>query len=112
MTSRSCRLTPHFRLPGKTCQVVVRPPDPGGSGRYNACVPELPEVEVLKRSLEPVLVGCQIEDLRVDRVSLRERIDRRALERRCVGREVVESFESFHSNTDTSGFGGIFVRKL
>ncbi len=52
-------------------------------------MPELPEVEVLRRSLEPVLVGERIERLRVWNPALREPVDSRALARRCKGRRVL-----------------------
>lgn len=52
-------------------------------------MPELPEVEVLRRSLEPLVVGATIESVRVWNSALREPVDRRRLER-CRGREIVE----------------------
>lgn len=42
-------------------------------------MPELPEIEVLKRSLEPRLVGRRVLEVRVDAPALREPLDRRAL---------------------------------
>ena len=51
-------------------------------------MPELPEVEVLRRSLEPWLVGTTIESVDVRRTDLREAVDRHALRRRIVGRQV------------------------
>ncbi|MFN7942767.1 MAG: bifunctional DNA-formamidopyrimidine glycosylase/DNA-(apurinic or apyrimidinic site) lyase [Thermoanaerobaculia bacterium] len=42
-------------------------------------MPELPEIEVLRRSLEPRLVGRRIERVEVRAKALRERLDRRAL---------------------------------
>ena len=50
-------------------------------------MPELPEVEVLRRSLEPRLVGRRIEGVEVRSPALREPLDRRAL-RRLAGRRV------------------------
>lgn len=44
-------------------------------------MPELPEVEVLRRSLEPRLVGRRIERVEVRSPALREPLDRRALGR-------------------------------
>jgi formamidopyrimidine-DNA glycosylase len=44
-------------------------------------VPELPEVEVLRRSLAPRLVGRRIRSVEVRSTKLRERVDRRALGR-------------------------------
>jgi formamidopyrimidine-DNA glycosylase len=44
-------------------------------------MPELPEVEVLRRSLEPRLVGRRIERVEVRSPRLREPLDRRALRR-------------------------------
>jgi formamidopyrimidine-DNA glycosylase len=51
-------------------------------------MPELPEVEVLRRSLEPLVVGATIESVRVANVALREPVDRRRL-RGCRGRQIV-----------------------
>lgn len=51
-------------------------------------MPELPEVEVLRRSLEPRLVGRVIARVEVRAAALRERLDRRALAR-LAGRRVV-----------------------
>jgi formamidopyrimidine-DNA glycosylase len=51
-------------------------------------VPELPEVEVLRRSLEPRLLGRRIDRVEVLSASLREPLDRRALSRRLAGRSV------------------------
>ena len=52
-------------------------------------MPELPEVEVLRRSLEPRLAGRRIEAVEVLAPALREPLDRRALRRRLEGRAVV-----------------------
>jgi formamidopyrimidine-DNA glycosylase len=52
-------------------------------------MPELPEVEVLRRSLEPHLVGDRIERVEVSNPDLRERVDPRVLSRRAAGRGVV-----------------------
>ena len=52
-------------------------------------MPELPEVEVLRRSLEPRLGGRRIERVEVLAPALREPLDRRAL-RRLEGRRVVD----------------------
>lgn len=51
-------------------------------------MPELPEVEVLRRSLEPLVVGSVIESVRVRNGDLREPVDRRRLGR-SRGREIV-----------------------
>jgi formamidopyrimidine-DNA glycosylase len=51
-------------------------------------MPELPEVEVLRRSLEPHLVGDRIERVEVSNPALREPVDVRALTRRAAGRSV------------------------
>lgn len=51
-------------------------------------MPELPEVEVLRRSLEPHLVGDRIERVEVRNAALREPVDVRSLARRAGGREV------------------------
>jgi formamidopyrimidine-DNA glycosylase len=51
-------------------------------------VPELPEVEVLRRSLEPHLIGKLIRGVEVRNPALRERVDRRALIRLAAGRRV------------------------
>jgi formamidopyrimidine-DNA glycosylase len=52
-------------------------------------MPELPEVEVLRRSLEPHLVGDRIERVEVTNPSLREPVDVARLRRAARGREVV-----------------------
>ena len=52
-------------------------------------MPELPEVEVLRRSLEPHLVGDRIERVEVTNASLREPVDVPRLRRAARGREVV-----------------------
>ena len=51
-------------------------------------MPELPEVEVLKRSLEPLLVGEQIESTHVFSPGLREPLRRRRLQRRLDGQRI------------------------
>jgi formamidopyrimidine-DNA glycosylase len=51
-------------------------------------VPELPEIEVLKRSLAPRLVGRRIERIEVRAAALREPLDARALRRRLAGRRI------------------------
>ena len=51
-------------------------------------MPELPEVEVLRRSLEPRLVGRRIERVEVLSPALREPLDRRRL-RSLAGRRIV-----------------------
>jgi formamidopyrimidine-DNA glycosylase len=52
-------------------------------------MPELPEVEVLRRSLEPHLVGDRIERVEVTNPSLREPVDVPRLRRAARGRQVV-----------------------
>ncbi len=52
-------------------------------------MPELPEVEVVRRSLEPRLVGDTFRSLTVRDPRLREPVDRANLERRLVEREVL-----------------------
>jgi formamidopyrimidine-DNA glycosylase len=52
-------------------------------------MPELPEVEVLRRSLEPRLLGRRIEHVEVRSPALREPLDGRSLRRRLAGRRVV-----------------------
>lgn len=52
-------------------------------------MPELPEVEVLRRSLEPRLIGRRIERVEVRSPALREPLDRRTLRRRLEGRAIV-----------------------
>ena len=52
-------------------------------------MPELPEVEVLRRSLEPHLVGDRIARVEVRNPSLREPVDAARLRRLAAGREVV-----------------------
>lgn len=51
-------------------------------------MPELPEVEVLRRSLEPHLVGERIARVEVRTSALREPVDRRRLSRDAAGRRV------------------------
>ncbi len=51
-------------------------------------MPELPEIEVLRRSLSPLLVGDRILGLRVRNPSLREPVDRRGLGRTVRGRGI------------------------
>jgi formamidopyrimidine-DNA glycosylase len=51
-------------------------------------MPELPEVEVLRRSLEPHLVGDRIERVVVTNAALREPVRTRELARRVTGRTV------------------------
>jgi len=51
-------------------------------------MPELPEIEVLRRSLEPLLVGERIVGLRVRNPALREPVDRRRLGRMVRGRGI------------------------
>lgn len=52
-------------------------------------MPELPEVEVLRRSLAPRLIGRRIERVEVRAPALREPLDRRTLARRLTGRSVL-----------------------
>lgn len=52
-------------------------------------MPELPEVEVLRRSLEPHLVGDRIERVEVRNPALREPVDVARLRRIATRREVV-----------------------
>ena len=54
---------------------------------YHDVMPELPEVEVLRRSLEPRLLGRRIERVEVRSPALREPLDRRSL-RRLAGRRI------------------------
>jgi len=54
-------------------------------------VPELPEVEVLRRSLEPRIHGKRIEAVRVWNGALREPVKGPILRRRLVGRRVLEA---------------------
>jgi formamidopyrimidine-DNA glycosylase len=51
-------------------------------------MPELPEVEVLRRSLEPLLVGDAVERVEVRSPALREPLDREALTERLSGRQI------------------------
>jgi formamidopyrimidine-DNA glycosylase len=52
-------------------------------------MPELPEVEVLRRSLEPHLVGDRIDGVLVRNTALRVKVNRRELAERLTGRVVV-----------------------
>ncbi len=51
-------------------------------------MPELPEIEVLRRSLEPFVLGDRIERVEVRDVRLREPIRTRELARRVAGRRI------------------------
>jgi formamidopyrimidine-DNA glycosylase len=51
-------------------------------------MPELPEVEMVVRTLRPRLVGERIRTVETSGLSLRKPIDRKALERACVGARV------------------------
>ena len=51
-------------------------------------MPELPEIEVLRRSLEPHLVGDSIERVEVRNPALREPVETARLRRRTQGRQV------------------------
>jgi formamidopyrimidine-DNA glycosylase len=51
-------------------------------------MPELPEVEVLRRSLEPHLIGDRVERVEVSNPALREPVDVARLRRAARGREV------------------------
>ena len=51
-------------------------------------MPELPEVETIRRGLEPQLVGRAIIDVRVRQPQLREVVDARALQREAVDRAI------------------------
>jgi formamidopyrimidine-DNA glycosylase len=53
-------------------------------------VPELPEVEVLRRTIEANLVGDTVDTVQVWERRLRERVDAAALRRRLTGRRVLE----------------------
>jgi formamidopyrimidine-DNA glycosylase len=52
-------------------------------------MPELPEVEVLRRSLQPHLIGDRIERVEVSNAALREPVDVPRLRRAARGREVL-----------------------
>jgi formamidopyrimidine-DNA glycosylase len=52
-------------------------------------MPELPEVEVLRRSLEPRLVDRRIRRVEVGRLPLREPLRRQALARRAEGQRIL-----------------------
>lgn len=52
-------------------------------------MPELPEVEVLRRSLEPRLVGRRIRSVDVGDLELREPLRRQAIRRRAQGQRVI-----------------------
>lgn len=53
-----------------------------------AVMPELPEVEVLRRSLEPHLIGDRIERVEVRNPALREPVETASLRRAVQGRQV------------------------
>jgi formamidopyrimidine-DNA glycosylase len=52
-------------------------------------MPELPEVEVLRRSLEPHLIGDRIERVEVRNPALREPVETARLRKSVQGREIV-----------------------
>ena len=52
-------------------------------------MPELPEVEVLRRSLEPRVRGRRVDAIRVWSSALREPVNGQALRRRLVGRRIL-----------------------
>ncbi len=52
-------------------------------------MPELPEIEVLKRSLEPRLVGRRLRRVEIRTRALREPLARRALRRALEGRRIL-----------------------
>ena len=52
-------------------------------------MPELPEIEVLKRSLESHLVGSRIRSVAVRDTRLREPVRPRLLSKHCAGRRIV-----------------------
>ncbi len=52
-------------------------------------MPELPEVEVLRRSLEPMILGDSVQAVSVADPRLRERVDVDRLEAFTIGRKVV-----------------------
>ncbi len=60
-----------------------------GHRSYNPTVPELPEVEVLRRSLKPRLRGRRIERVRVRQPALREPVSPQGLGRSCTGRTII-----------------------
>lgn len=60
-----------------------------GATRIGGVMPELPEIEVLRRSLEPRLLGRRIERIEARRVALREPLDGRALRRALSGARIV-----------------------
>ncbi len=53
-------------------------------------MPELPEVEVLRRTIEANVVGDTIDSIEVWERRLREQVDTRTLRRRLAGRRVIE----------------------
>jgi formamidopyrimidine-DNA glycosylase len=63
---------------------------PRSDGWYNRGVPELPEVETIRRQLEPELVGRRIESLKVLDPRWTEPVPPREVERACSGR-LIES---------------------
>ena len=52
-------------------------------------MPELPEVETIRRGLEPQLTGQSITGVRVRESRLRDRVDVKALEQQAVDRQVL-----------------------
>jgi formamidopyrimidine-DNA glycosylase len=66
-------------------------------------MPELPEIEVLRRSLEPLLPGDVIEGVRVRNAALRERVRTRQLARVAGGRIEAVRRRSKYLLIDLSG---------
>ncbi|HET9229500.1 MAG TPA: DNA-formamidopyrimidine glycosylase family protein, partial [Thermoanaerobaculia bacterium] len=52
-------------------------------------MPELPEVEVLRRSLEPRILGDRITRVEVRNSAMREPVSRASLAKRTVGRKII-----------------------
>lgn len=79
-------------------------------------MPELPEVEVLKRSLEPHLVGRIVRSVEVRNARLREPVRPKLLHRHCSGRRIlglrrrskylIVDFEGGHSLVVHLGMSG------
>ena len=73
--------------PSRVSSAILLLP-PAVDDRSRSIMPELPEVEVLRRSLEPLVVGSRIESVKVWNGDLREPVDRRRLAG-CRGRRIV-----------------------
>ena len=76
---------------------------PAVRAENRSSMPELPEVEVLRRSLEPHVVGATIESVRVWNPDLREPVNRRRSAPAEVGRSVAARRRAKYLLLDLTG---------